>query len=488
MDRGGIRPTTLYRKAQNKQHLEAESPRSSPESPHSSGRRLGSAALLSERRLPPQPSKPGPMAFAARRSLASRFSHHLPRRLHPSVPHLLSRSNDDDPPSQPQPQPLPLPSLRSPLPPASRAAQTLHHLLPFSLHHSGLPRRSFFSSAPAPAPDPPGEVDAAASVLVDAVASSVPAPFPGEVAAAAADSFFPFAALQHLIDTIHTFTGLNWWASIALTAVLIRTAVIPFAVSQQKSRERLHRTDPKSVLVGKCKMTALYRNHGVTPYTPLKAVPILPSIFMSFFFAINNMVEKVPSLKGGGIFWFTDLTTPDPLYILPVLTSLTFLARAELGNPYISSKMKMLKRGMGVMVVPFTMNFAKGFFFYWITANLFTLVYVIVMRRPAVRKLFNFPALEAQSAPALNSALDMFGGSKAVPSAEPPLSLTELEEPLKHKLEYLAAQPNRSPGWSKLMASHKQCSSDFVDAAALGYRAKKKEKKGKSRGKSRKGR
>ncbi|XP_040259285.1 mitochondrial inner membrane protein OXA1 isoform X2 [Aegilops tauschii subsp. strangulata] len=454
MDRGGIWPTTLYRKAQNKQHLEAESPRSSPESPHSSGRRLGSAALLSERRLPPQPAKPGPMAFAARRSLASRFSHHLTRRLHPSVPHLLSRSNDDEPPSQPQPHPLP--SLRSPLPPASGAAQTLHHPFPFSLHHSGLPRRSFSSSAPAPAPDPPGEVDAAASVLVDAVASSVPAPFPGEVAAAAADSFFPFAALQHLIDTIHTFTGLNWWASIALTAVLIRTAVIPFTVSHQKSGEKIHAMKPEVDAI----------KHAVD---------------------INNMVEKVPSLKGGGIFWFTDLTTPDPLYILPVLTSLTFLATVELGNPYIASKMKMLHRGMGVMIVPFTMNFAKGFFFYWITANLFTLVYVIVMRRPTVRKLFNFPALEAQSAPALNSALDMFGGSKAVPSAKPPLALTELEE-VRSEIEYMAAQPRGSPEWRKLMALYKHCSSDFGDAAALGYRPKKIEKKGKSIGKSRKGR
>ncbi|XP_037464097.1 mitochondrial inner membrane protein OXA1-like [Triticum dicoccoides] len=446
------------------------------------------------------------MAFAARRSLASRFSHHLTRRLHPSVPHLLSRSNDDDPPSQPLPPPLPLPSLRSPLPPASRAAQALHHLFPFSLHHSGLPRRSFSSSAPAP--DPPGEVDAAASVLVDAVASSAPAPFPGEVAAAAADSFFPFAALQHLIDTIHTFTGLNWWASIALTTVLIRTAVIPFAVSQQKSSEMIQamqpemdairgavdRTDPKSVLEGKYKMTALFRNYGVTPYAPLKGLIIRSPMFMIFFFAINNMVEKVPSLKGGGVFWFTDLTTPDPLYILPVLTSLTFLATVELnlqcgivGHPSVASIMKMFNRGVGLMIVPFTMNFAKGFFFYWITANLFTLVYGIVMRRPAVRKLFNFPALEAQSAPALNSALDMFGGSKAVPSAKPSLSLTELEE-IRHELAYMAAQPRGSPEWRKLMALYKHCSSGIADAAALGYRANKIEKKEKSRGKSRKGR
>ena len=109
------------------------------------------------------------------------------------------------------------------------------------------------------------------------------------------------------------------------------------------------------------------------------------------------------------------------------------------------------------------------------------------MRQPAVRKLFNFPDLEAQSAPALNSALDMFGGSKAVPSAKPPLALTELEE-VRSEIEYMAAQPRGSPEWRKLMALYKHCSSGFGDAAALGYRPKNIEKKGKSRGKSRKGR
>ncbi|VAH05526.1 unnamed protein product [Triticum turgidum subsp. durum] len=401
------------------------------------------------------------MAFAARRSLASRFSHHLTRRFHPSVPHLLTRSNDDDPPS-PSSQPQPLPSFRSPLPPASRAAQTLHHLLPFSLHHSGLPRRGFSSSAPAPAPDPPGEVDAAASVLVDAaeaVASSVPAPFPGEVAAAAADSFFPVAALQYLIDYVHTFTGLNWWACIVLTTVLIRTATIPVLVSQLKSqaikpemeaiKDAMDSPDPKAALEGKYKMTALFQKHGVSPFSPLKGMLIQGPMFMSFFFAINNMVEKVPSMKAGGVFWFTDLTTPDPLYICPVLAALTFLVTVE---------MKTFSRGMALMTVPFTMNFAKGIFCYWVTSNLFSLVYGIVIRRPAVRKLFNLPAWEAPSAPALNSALNMFGGSKAVPSEKSPLALT-------------AAQ---------------QSSLEKPDAAALGYRVKNLEKKGKSRAKSRK--
>jgi YidC/Oxa1 family membrane protein insertase len=67
-----------------------------------------------------------------------------------------------------------------------------------------------------------------ADVLTDAskeaaasAAAAVPASFPGEVAAAAADCYFPVAALQHLIDQVHTFTGCNWYALIK-SALCIR--------------------------------------------------------------------------------------------------------------------------------------------------------------------------------------------------------------------------------------------------------------------------
>ncbi|KAG0474940.1 hypothetical protein HPP92_014626, partial [Vanilla planifolia] len=76
-------------------------------------------------------------------------------------------------------------------------------------------------------------------------------------------------------------------------------------------------------------MKELFKKHGVTPFTPLKGALIQGPIFISFFFAISNMVEKVPSFKGGGAYWFTDLTTPDAMYIFPVLTSLSFLATVE---------------------------------------------------------------------------------------------------------------------------------------------------------------
>jgi YidC/Oxa1 family membrane protein insertase len=73
----------------------------------------------------------------------------------------------------------------------------------------------------------------------------------------------------------------------------------------------------------------------VTPFTPLKGLFIQGPIFVSFFLAVRNMSEKMPSFKTGGAYWFLDLSTPDSLYILPVLTALTFLITVEVGVRFL---------------------------------------------------------------------------------------------------------------------------------------------------------
>ncbi|XP_057967532.1 mitochondrial inner membrane protein OXA1-like [Malania oleifera] len=261
---------------------------------------------------------------------------------------------------------------------------------------------------------------------VDAVASQAPAV--SEVAVAAADSFFPVAALQYLIDGVHSFTGLNWWASIAITTILIRGATVPLLINQLKTtskltlmRPRLEEIkqqiqdagmDPTAVAEGQKRMQAIFKEYGVTPFSPLKGLFIQGPIFVSFYIAITNMVEKVPSFKGGGAFWFTDLTTPDSLYVFPVLTGLTFLITVECnaqegleGNP-VAKTMKNVCRGLAVATVFFTQNFPKAIFCYWVTSNLFSLMYGLVIKRPEVKKFFGIP--EIPVAPATTASQPAF--------------------------------------------------------------------------------
>ncbi|XP_065853758.1 mitochondrial inner membrane protein OXA1-like isoform X1 [Euphorbia lathyris] len=204
------------------------------------------------------------------------------------------------------------------------------------------------------------KIELIADVLSDtsvqaAVASQGPAL--NEVAIAAADSFFPVAVLQHFIDAVHSFTGLNWWASIALTTILVRVAVLPLLVNknQQKAASQLVQLDSrrKEILqklqVGifdpplleeilqkirdgrfdideSMKQTLMLTKEfgAYLLFTKTNWICIHGSVFICFFLATSNMAEKVPSFKTGGAYWFLDLSTPDTLYIFPVLTALTF--------------------------------------------------------------------------------------------------------------------------------------------------------------------
>ncbi|KAK1378140.1 mitochondrial inner membrane protein OXA1-like [Heracleum sosnowskyi] len=319
------------------------------------------------------------------------------------------------------------------------------------LNGSILARNMSTSSSSAAIEDETGKVEYmsdVAGVLSDGsvdVATQQGVQVVSEVAVAAADSYFPVAALQYLIDYIHTYTGLPWWGSIAATTVLIRWLALPVMINQLKTTSKLTLMRPKleeikqemqdrgmsptAVKEGQQQMSQLFKEYGVTPWTPLKGLLIQGPVFLSFFFAIQNMVEKVPSFKEGGAFWFVDLTTPDSFYIFPVLTALTFWITVECnmqegmeGNP-AGATMKKVMRVFALITVPITMSFPKAIFCYWITSNLFSLFYGLVIRAPNVKKLLGIPNIPVAR----------------VTTAQPAFSFTEA---LK---KYVQAQQRQSP-------------------------------------------
>ncbi|KAJ6742023.1 OXA1 [Salix viminalis] len=296
------------------------------------------------------------------------------------------------------------------------------------------------------------------NVVMDTVAQA--APPANEVAIAAADSYLPVAALQHVIDAVHNFTGLNWWASIVVTTLLIRSAMLPLLINQLKATSKLsimrphleevkqrvdrQAMDPTLVSEGQKEMQKLFKEHGVSPFTPLKGLFIQGPVFVSFFLAISNMAEKVPSFKSGGAYWFVDLTTPDGLYICPVLTALTFLITVECNSQEgmegnnAAGTMKNVSRALAVASVPLTMNFPKAVFCYWVTSNLFSLAYGLVVKAPGVKKFLRVPEVPVAppTAGSKSSSFDLFSALKQLSKAktEPTPSLpVEPPKLLQHK-------------------------------------------------------
>jgi YidC/Oxa1 family membrane protein insertase len=69
----------------------------------------------------------------------------------------------------------------------------------------------------------------------------------------------------------------------------------------------------------------------------------------------------VDSLKQGGFLWLTDLTIPDPYYLMPIITSVTMFITIELAtdgvNIQMMGVMRHVIRAIPFVLLPFMVNF-----------------------------------------------------------------------------------------------------------------------------------
>lgn len=273
--------------------------------------------------------------------------------------------------------------------------------------HASVSGLGFPAEAPSSAADVAGLAANAAEIAGDLPARG------WEVATLAAGSILPVGLLEHLIEHVHVAGGLPWWGAIVATTIAIRLLTFPVAAYQMRAAGRLtilkpelqritdrvkaSGYDPVATEQYSRQMKELFRRHGTSPFAPFAGVLIQAPVFISFFFAIQEMAKGLPSFKTGGALWFTDLSTPDELYILPVVTALTFIINIELGaaegmdaSPS-GAQQKLILRVVSLIMVPFMMTLPKALLCYFVTANLVSLVQATVLRRPAIRKAIGLP-------------------------------------------------------------------------------------------------
>lgn len=210
--------------------------------------------------------------------------------------------------------------------------------------------------------------------------------------------YTPIGLVQHALEYFHLGLDLPWWAAIALGTVVVRFAMFPLVVIAQRNAAKMNNYMPQMQAI-QLKMTEARQSGNkieTMRYTqelmqfmkeknlnPLKnmIVPFVQApFFISFFIGLRRMANApVESMQTGGIFWFNDLTVPDPLYILPIITSATFYLTIELGtdSARLSSQnlqtMKYVLRALPFIILPFTVNFPGAILCYWACSNFISL-------------------------------------------------------------------------------------------------------------------
>lgn len=307
-----------------------------------------------------------------------------------------------------------------------------YHILPPSHRIDGLKRTPVIgvfairhaSTLPAiPEPPPIPEVK---ETVVETVTQALTSSGEPTFASLGLGGWSPVGIIQNCMEFLHIGLDLPWWGSIMIGTICVRTILFPLVILAQRNAAKMHNNMPQMQVI-QMKMTearqtgnqidaARYGGEMMQfmkekQLNPIKnmLVPLAQApLFVSFFMGLREMANTpVTSMMHGGLFWFTDLTTNDPFYALPLITSCTMLATIELGtdSAKLSSQnmqtMRYVLRALPFVVLPFTVNFPAAILCYWTCSNFISLAQVGFLKIPAVRDFFKIDRLEKFEAQAL---------------------------------------------------------------------------------------
>ncbi len=194
--------------------------------------------------------------------------------------------------------------------------------------------------------------------------------------------WFTFASkpLFQLLSWFHGIFG-NWgWAIIALT-LLIRIILYPLTYKGMMSMQRMKDISPKiKELQAKYKgdpqrMNAavmdMYKKHNANPLGG--CLPMLLQI--PVFFAIYRVLLNAVELQGAPwMFWITDLSRMDDLYILPILMGASMYYQQKLTpNNFTDPMQEKVFKFLPIIFTFFFLTFPSGLVLYWFVNNLFSI-------------------------------------------------------------------------------------------------------------------
>lgn len=179
-----------------------------------------------------------------------------------------------------------------------------------------------------------------------------------------------------ILSGIHSFVG-NWgWAIIALT-LLVKLVLFPISHKSYMSMAKMRAIAPKlqaikdehgdDRMAQSQAMMALYKEEKVNPMAGCLPLLAQMPIFLGLYYML---VESIELRHAPWIGWIQDLSSMDPLFILPIFMGISMFAQQML-NPQPADPMQAkVMKFMPIMFAAFMLFFPAGLVLYWTVNNL----------------------------------------------------------------------------------------------------------------------
>ena len=204
--------------------------------------------------------------------------------------------------------------------------------------------------------------------------------------------------LYWLLDQLHRILG-NWGWSIVALVLLLKIAFYWLNAKAYASMAKMKAINPKIMDMRERlkdkpqqmqqEMMRIYREEKVNPLGGCFPILIQIPVFISLYWVLLSSVEM---RNAPWIGWITDLSAPDPWFILPVLMGVSSLVQTAL-NPAPPDPMQA--KLMWFMPLAFSVMFfffPAGLVLYWLTNNVLSIAQQwIINTRMGVPPQFNLP-------------------------------------------------------------------------------------------------
>ena len=198
---------------------------------------------------------------------------------------------------------------------------------------------------------------------------------------------FLAAPLFWILEKIHLVFG-NWGWSIIMLTILIKIVFFKLSESSYKSMAKMKKLTPRMTALkeryGDDKkqfseaLMKIYKEEKVNPLGGCLPILIQIPVFIALYWVI---IESVEMRHAPFIGWIEDLSSSDPLYILPVLMGISMYAQQKL-NPAPTDPMQ----AKIFLALPFVFTFLfatfpSGLVLYWVTNNILSIAQQYVINK-----------------------------------------------------------------------------------------------------------
>jgi len=181
--------------------------------------------------------------------------------------------------------------------------------------------------------------------------------------------------LTWLLRKIHDLVG-NWGIAIILLTFLVKTALFPLTAKQMQSMAKMKELKPEMDRINElyaddrekkgAAIMELYRKRGVNPMAGCFPVLLQLPIWFSLYASLSSNVEL---LHAPFFLWWTDLSSPDPYFVLPLLLGVLMFVQQKMSPATAMDpvQQKMMLYMMPIMMTSFMLFLPAGLCLYTLT-------------------------------------------------------------------------------------------------------------------------